>query len=114
MSQVIPFRPAQTVSHHPADIAALSARLIQVESAETDDEDLLDLLVEAEVTALGALAKAQAVTAGEVVLKLTALVRRLGEERDGPLCEGELKLLRSTLRDMQRLAATVPAAAATA
>lgn len=111
MSQVIPFRSAPPAPQ--ADIAALSARLIQVETAETSDEDLLDLLLEAETRAIGALAKAQAGTLAEALVKLATVVRRAGDERDGPLSSGELSLLRSTLRDLQRLSAT-PAAAARA
>lgn len=105
MSQVIPFRPAPSTS-----VATLSARLIQMESVETTDEDLLDLLMEAELAALASLARAQAGTVAEVVLKLAAVVRRLGEERDAPPCDDELRLLRSTLQDLQRLA-TVPGTA---
>lgn len=112
MSQVIPFRPVAQPAP-TADIAALSARLIQVESAETTDEDLLDLLVEAEGRTLAALGRSQAGSFAEVALKLAAVVRRAGDERDGPLSEEELGLLRSTLRDLQRLT-TAPAAAARA
>lgn len=112
MSQVIPFRPVQSAVSQ-SDVAALAARLLQVETAETPDEDLLDLLLEAETKALGALARARAGSLAEVVLKLATVVRRLDDERDGPLCDGEIGLLRSTLTDLQRLAAT-PAAAATA
>ncbi|MDO9708018.1 hypothetical protein [Paracraurococcus lichenis] len=104
MSQVIPFRPYQPATL-PEDVASLSARLLQVETAETSDEDLLDLLLEAELAALGALARSRATTLGEAVLKLATLVRRIGQDRDGPLCEGEIGLLRSTLRDLQRLSA---------
>ncbi|TDG33816.1 hypothetical protein [Paracraurococcus ruber] len=102
MSHVIPFRP-QAAAYTAPDVQALSARLLQVETAETADEELLDLLLEAEIAALGALAKARAVSVGDVVLKLATVVRRLGEERDGPLLEGEIGLLRSTLCDLQRL-----------
>ncbi|WP_431267979.1 hypothetical protein [Dankookia sp. P2] len=108
MSQVIPFRTAPAAPQ--PDIAALSARLIQVETAETADEDLLDLLVEAEGRAITALAKAPAGTLAEVMVKLATVVRRAGDERDGPLSTGKLSLLRSTMRDLQRLSAA-PAAA---
>lgn len=111
MSQVIPFRSVQLAA--PADIAALAARLIQVESAETSDEDLLDLLLEAETRALAALAEARAGTVAEAVLKLATVVRRAGDDRDGPLSEPELELLRSTLHDLQRLS-EAPAVAARA
>ena len=47
------------------------------------------------------------------MVKLATVVRRAGDERDGPLSTGELGLLRSTLRDLQRLSAA-PAAAARA
>ena len=94
MSQVIPFRTVPPAP--PADIATLSARLIQVETAETTDEDLLDLLVEAEARAITALARAPAGTLAEAMVKLATVVRRAGDERDGPLSTGELSLLRST------------------
>ena len=74
MSQVIPFRPLPIPP--AADIPALSARLIQVESAETGDEDLLDLLLEAEARTLQALADARAATMADAVLKLATVVRR--------------------------------------
>ncbi len=109
MSQVIPFRIVQLAP--TTDIAALSARLIQVETAETSDEELLDLLLEAELRAVEALAKAQAGTVSEAMLKLATVVRRAGAERDGPLSDGDLGLLRSTLRDLQRLSAAPLAAA---
>ncbi|MFC7473086.1 hypothetical protein ACFQS7_01880 [Dankookia sp. GCM10030260] len=109
MSQVIPFR---SVAAPPqVDIASLSARLIQVETAETTDEDLLDLLVEAEARTITALAKAQAGTLSEAMVKLATVVRRAGDERDGPLSTAELGLLRSTLRDLQRLSDAPMAAA---
>jgi hypothetical protein len=111
MSQVIPFRAVPPAPQ--ADIATLSARLIQVETAETSDEDLLDLLVEAEARAITALAQAPACTLAETLVKLATVVRRAGDERDGPLSTGELSLLRSTMRDLQRLSAA-PAAAARA
>lgn len=110
MSQVIPFRPVVQPAQAP-DIATLSARLIQVESAETADEDLLDLLLEAEGRTLAELAGARAGTVAEVALKLAAVVRRAGDERDGPLSSDELDLLRSSLRDLQRLSSAAPAAA---
>jgi hypothetical protein len=103
MSQILPFRPAHAVP--PTDIAALSARLIQVETAETTDEDLLDLLLEAETRAIVALAKAPAGSLPEALLKLATVVRRVGDERDEPLSAAELELLRSTLRDLKRLSA---------
>ena len=111
MSQVIPFRPLPIPP--AADIPALSARLIQVESAETGDEDLLDLLLEAEARTLQALADARAATMADAVLKLATVVRRAGCERDDPLSEEELDLLRSTLRDLQQMTET-PAVAARA
>lgn len=111
MSQVIPFRTAHAAPS--ADIADLTTRLIQVETAETTDEHLLDLLVEAEARAITALADAQAGTLAEAVLKLATVVRRAGDERDEPLSVGELALLRSTLRDLLRLS-SAPAAAARA
>src|SRR3954453_16391504 len=103
MSPILPFRPAQAAPS--ADIAVLSARLIQVESAETTDEDLLDLLLEAETRGVVALAKAPAGSLPEAVLKLAPVVRRAGDERDEPLSTAELELLRSTLRDLKRLSA---------
>jgi hypothetical protein len=112
MSQVIPFRAVPPAP--PADIATLSTRLIQVETAETTDEDLLDLLVEAEARAITALARAPAGTLAEAMVKLATVVRRAGDERDGPLSTGELSLLRSTMRDLQRLSAAPAAAAARA
>ncbi|TCZ57858.1 hypothetical protein [Roseicella aquatilis] len=112
MSQVIPFRVAKPVLQ--ADIAALSARLVQVETAETPDEELMDLLLDAESEALGALTRARAETVTEAMLKLATVVRRAGDERDGPLSEAEVGLLRSTLRDLQRLSTGAPAAFALA
>src|SRR3954467_1025627 len=109
MPQVIPFPSAQAFP--PADIAALSARLVQVETAETNDEELMDLLLEAEARALAALTKARAETVAEAALKLATVVRRAGDDRDGPLSAEEMRLLRSTLRDLQRLNAA-PAVAA--
>lgn len=111
MSQVIPFRSVQPAP--PADIATLAARLFQVETAETTDEELLDLLVEAEARAIAALAKVPAGNLSEALVKLATLVRRAGDERDGPLSAGELDLLRSTMGDLQRLS-VAPAAAARA
>lgn len=114
MPQVIPFRPAQHGTG-TNEVAVLAARLLQVETAETTDEDLMDLLLEAELAALGALSRAPAMSVAEVTLKLATVVRRLGEERDFPPCEGEIGLLQSVLRDLQRLAdAPTVAAAATA
>jgi len=108
MSQVIPFRQAPPAT---TDIVALSARLLQVETAETTDEALLDLLLEAELSALAALARARALSVAEVALKLATVVRRLGEDRDAALCDDEVRLLRSALRDLQHLPPASPNAA---
>ncbi|MFZ4406671.1 MAG: hypothetical protein ACOYOH_04990 [Paracraurococcus sp.] len=112
MSQVIPFRPLQPLP--TVDIASLSARLMLVETAETSDEELLDLLLEAETLAVAALARARAGSLSEIVLKLAAVTRRADDDRDGPLAEVELALLRSTLGDLQRLSLAPMAAAARA
>ena len=108
MSQVIQFRPARARRPH-SDIASLSLRLLQSEGAESPDEDMMDLLLEAETAALGALARARANTVAEAALKLAAAVRRADVQGGEFLTDGDLALLRSVLHDLQRLGtATVP------
>ena len=58
------------------------------------------------------MAAATAATMSEAMVKLATVVRRAGDDRDGPLSPGELGLLQSSLRDLQRLASAAPAAAA--
>ncbi|MBL6456627.1 hypothetical protein JMJ55_14930 [Belnapia sp. T6] len=104
MSQIIVFplaRPAPRSGG--ADVATLADRLHKIERSESDDEAIMDLVVDAELTALDALAAAPAASQSDVTLKLAALLRRL-EAEDGMVPDGEMALLRSALRDMRRLA----------
>jgi predicted nuclease with RNAse H fold len=108
MSEIIVFPlarlPAQAAPRARAEVAALADRLHKIERSESDDESMMELLVDAELVALDALAAAPARSHAEVTLKLATLLRRVEAEEDGMMPAGEVALLRSALRDMRRLA----------
>lgn len=115
MSEIIVFplaRPAarrgtQGAAHgapHGTDaVAALADRLNKIERSESGDEAIMELLVDAELAALDALAAAQARSHADVTLKLAALLRRVEADDEGLMPAGEVALLRSALRDLRRL-----------
>lgn len=107
MSEIIVFPlarpPGSGAAQGSEEVATLADRLSKIERSESGDETIMELLVDAEIAALGALASAQARSHADVTLKLAALLRRV--EADGALLpDGEAALLRSALRDMRRLA----------
>ncbi len=108
MSEIIVFPlarpPAPGTPRHGEEVATLADRLGKIERSESADEAIMELLVDAELAALDALAAATARSHADVTLKLAALLRRVEAEDDGLLPEGEVALLRSALRDMRRLA----------
>jgi hypothetical protein len=84
-------------------VATLADRLSNIERSESGDEAIMELLVDAELAALDALAAAQARSHADVTLKLAALLRRVEADDETLLPAGEVALLRSALRDMRRL-----------
>jgi hypothetical protein len=84
-------------------VATLADRLSKIERSESGDEAIMELLIDAELAALDALAAAQARSHADVTLKLAALLRRVEADDEGLMPEGEVALLRSALRDMRRL-----------
>jgi hypothetical protein len=108
MSEIIVFPlarpPAPGTPRHGEEVATLADRLGKIERSESADEAIMELLVDAELAALDALAAATARSHADVTLKLAALLRRVEADDDGRLPEGEVALLRSALRDMRRLA----------
>jgi hypothetical protein len=108
MSEIIVFPlarpPAPGTPRHGEEVATLADRLGKIERSESAEEAIMELLVDAELAALDALAAATARSHADVTLKLAALLRRVEADDDGLLPEGEVALLRSALRDMRRLA----------
>ncbi len=84
-------------------VASLADRLSKIERSESGDEAIMELLVDAELAALDALAAAQARSHADVTLKLAALLRRVEADEEGLMPAGEVALLRSALRDLRRL-----------
>jgi hypothetical protein len=84
-------------------VATLADRLSKIERSESGDEAIMELLVDAEMAALDALAAAQSRSHADVTLKLAALLRRVEAEDEGMMPAGEMALLRSALRDLRRL-----------
>jgi predicted nuclease with RNAse H fold len=111
MSEIIVFPLARPVAHGAAQgasrsgeaVATLADRLSKIERSESGDETIMELLADAELAALDALAAAQARSHADVTLKLAALLRRVEADDETLLPAGEVALLRSALRDMRRL-----------
>lgn len=113
MSRIIAFPLASPAGRAAtADVATLAARLQRIEQSESGDEAIMDLVVEAETTALAALAAAPARHYGDATVKLATLLRRVEADDEGFLPAGEMALLRSALRDLHRLGRSVVAAQA--
>ncbi|SDC15468.1 hypothetical protein [Belnapia rosea] len=112
MSEIIVFPLARPAARSTEDVVKLADRLHKIERSESGDEAIMDLLVDAELAALDALAAAPAGTHADVTLKLATLLRRVEAEGEGLLPDGEMALLRGALRDMRRLARRLEAARA--
>jgi hypothetical protein len=108
MSEIIVFPlarpPAPGMPRHGEEVATLADRLGKIERSESADESIMELLVDAELAALAALAAAPARCHADVTLKLATLLRRVEADEEGLMPEGETALLRSALRDLRRLA----------
>jgi hypothetical protein len=108
MSEIIVFPlarpPAPGTPRNGEEVVTLADRLSKIERSESGDEAIMELLVDAELAALDALAVAPARSHADVTLKLATLLRRVEAEEEGLMPEGEIALLRSALRDMRRLA----------
>jgi hypothetical protein len=112
MSRIIAFPHARLDARQPADIPALAARLAGIERRGSQNEAIMDLVIDAEDAALAALAAAPAHSYADATVKLATVVRRIGEDNEGFLASGDLALLRSALCDLRRLEQTVVAAQA--
>jgi hypothetical protein len=112
MSSIIAFPHARLDARQPADISALATRLVAIERSGSQNEEIMDLVIDAEEATLAALAAAPAHSYADATVKLATVVRRIGADSEAFLAEGDLTLLRSALRDLRRLEQTVIAAQA--
>ena len=111
MSRIIAFPLARPKTRDAGEIPHLAARLARIEESETEDEAVMDLVIDAETLAISALAAAPAASYAEAAVKLAAVVRRAGTDGEGYLAFGELALLKSALDDILRLEQSAATAA---
>ena len=109
MSSVLAFPTARVNDRSGPSVAVLATRLSRIERTDSNDEQIMDLLVDAERAALEALAAAPALDFADVALKLGSFLRRMESDDCHCVSDDDMTLLLATLADVTRLAA-VPVA----
>ena len=103
MSAILAFPTFRHSDRNGPSIATLATRLSRIERTDSNDEQIMDLLVDAERAALEILAAAPAQDFADVALKLGSFVRRLEADDCHCVSDDDMTLLLATLADVTRL-----------